>query len=311
MVAQFPNINPLSCSIIIPTYNRPDRLRACLQGLSQLAYPHDYFEVIVVDDGSVMPLDQIVEPFQSVLRLSLLRQENAGPATARNTGAAMAKGQFLIFTDDDCVPTPNWLMALMNRFHTLPQNLIGGHVLNALPDNIYSTASQILIDYLYKYYNTNNEGMHFFASNNFALPTQIFEKLGGFDTTFPLAAGEDRELCDRWLHAGYNMTYAPEAQTYHAHTLTLRSFWKQHFNYGRGAFYFHRLRAQRHQDRIRVEPLSFYVRLLTYPFTQTFPLLTTAVLSLLLLISQVANTIGFFWQRHRSMPTIDSNVTTI
>jgi len=119
--------------------------------------------------------------------------------------------------------------------------------------------------------------------------------MGGFDTTYTRTAAEDRELCDRWLHHGYRMTYAPEALVYHAHLLTFRTFWRQHFNYGRGAFRFHAVRARRSQGRIRVEPLPFYLNLLRYPFSQAqgWPAL---LLVALLVVSQVANATGFFWE---------------
>ena len=83
-----------------------------------------------------------------------------------------------------------------------------------------------------------------FRANNLALPEDRFRAIGGFDTIFPLAASEDREFCDRWLHHGFQMTYAPEAVVYHARALTFRSFWRQHFKYGRGAFHFHQVRAR-------------------------------------------------------------------
>jgi GT2 family glycosyltransferase len=285
-------------SIIIPTYNRPERLSNCLTAIAQLDYPSEQFEVVVVDDGSKMLLNSVVEPFQSTLKLTLLRQENAGPASARNAGVAIAQGHWLVFTDDDCAPVPNWLKALEQQFQQTPDALVGGHTLNALPENLYSTTSQLLIDYLYEYYNQQATA-NFFASNNFALPSALFHKIGGFDTTFPLAAGEDREFCDRWLHAGYTMAYAPNAQIYHAHHLTLPKFWKQHFNYGRGAFYFHQLRAQRNQQQMKVEPFSFYIKLLTYPIHHSQPI--SAVGSMILLfISQVANVTGFFWQQKRA-----------
>lgn len=283
-------------SIVIPTYSRPERLATCLQSIAVLDYPRDRFEVIVVDDGSKSPLDSVVAPFQNQLNLTLLRQLNSGPATARNTGAAHARGKYLVFTDDDCMPTPSWLQVLERRFATIPNCLIGGRTFNALPDNLYSTASQLLLDYLYSYYNADPEQARFFASNNFALPADYFRQIGSFDTSFPLAAGEDRELCDRLVHNGYSMVYVPDANIDHAHKLTLRSFWRQHFNYGRGAFHFHQVRARRNQEPIKVEPSSFYANLLSYPFSQksTQPAL---LLSALFFLSQVANVAGFFWER--------------
>jgi GT2 family glycosyltransferase len=284
-------------SIIIPTYARPERLKTCLEAIAQLDYQCDRFEVIIVDDGSPMPLEPVVTPFHNqIITLTLIKQLNAGPATARNHGAAKSQGKFLVFTDDDCTPTSNWLTVLEQRFTAAPECLIGGKTLNALPNNLYSTASQTLIDYLYAYYNSTAQQAQFFASNNFALSAELFRTLGGFDTTFPLAAGEDREFCDRWLDQGYQMVYAPEVQIYHAHKLSLRSFWRQHFNYGRGAFCFHQIRSQRHVERIKVEPLSFYFNLLTYPLLVRSP--QPIFLSLLLLLSQIANISGFFWERY-------------
>lgn len=286
----------LFCSIIIPTYNRPERLAICLESISDVDYWRDRFEIIVVDDGSQTPIEPVVAPFRDQLNLTLITQVNAGPATARNTGAARAKGNFLVFTDDDCTLATDYLKNLEVHFSKTPDYLIGGRTLNALENNLYSTASQVLIDYLYKYYNSGSRELNFFASNNFAMPAKRFHALGGFDTTFPLAAGEDREFCDRWLQNGYKMTYAPNVQIYHAHKLTLAKFWRQHFNYGRGAFCFHKARSRRKSEPVKVEPLSFYFNLLIYPLTQTSEqsgLLVTA----LFLVSQVANVVGFFWER--------------
>lgn len=287
-------------SIIIPTYARPDRLAICLKSLALLDYSHAGFEVIVVDDGSEMPIEPVVVPFCDQLDLTLITQLNAGPASARNTGAARAKGKFLVFTDDDCAPAPDWLRTLTTRFEKAPDCLIGGRTLNALPSNLYSTASQVLIDYLYMYYNIRSSRSSFFASNNLALPADRFHALGGFDTTFPLAAGEDREFCDRWLHHGYEMIYAPEAWVYHAHKLTLPKFWRQHFNYGRGAFYFHLARSRRNTGRTKVEPLSFYLNLLTYPLSQASHQ-QAMLLAALFVVSQMANVAGFFWEQVRKL----------
>lgn len=282
-------------SIVIPTYNRPERLASCLRSLTRLNYPRDGFEVIVVDDGSAQPMAPTVEPFESVLNLTLLRQVNGGPAQARNAGAARAQGQYLVFTDDDCQPHANWLSALATQLEQQPLALVGGHTLNALPHNVFSTASQLLIDYLYDYYNSRRQPS-FFASNNFAMAAEQFRQLGGFDTAFPLAAGEDREFCDRWLQQGLPMAYAPEARVDHSHHLSLRRFWRQHFNYGRGAYCFHQVRARRAAAQVQVEPLEFYWRLLTYPLVRQ-PQLQGLLLSGLLLVSQVANVAGFFWER--------------
>ena len=167
---------------------------------------------------------------------------------------------------------------------------------NALPHNLYSTASQLLISYLFSYYNAVPHAARFFPSSNLAFPTKRFRAIGGFDVTYPRAAAEDRELCDRWLHHGYRMIYAAEAVVYHAHDLTFRAFLHQHFHYGQGAFCFHQVRARRGRHRVKVEPLSFYLNMLRYPFVSAQGV-KAPFLMLLLVVAQVANAAGFFWER--------------
>jgi GT2 family glycosyltransferase len=278
-------------SVIIPTYNRPDRVKECLASLLQLDYRRDRMEIIIVDDGSKTRLDEIISPYQNQINITLIRQENSGPAQARNLGAFTAKGEFLAFTDDDCTPTSDWLTQLELQFNKQPDCLIGGAIINALTDNIYTTASQEIINYLYSYYNANPEDARFFTSNNFALAKELFIKIGGFDTSFPLAAGEDREFCDRWLHLGYKMIYATDVKVEHAHELNLKKFWKQQFNYGLGAFYFQRITTKRRGKRF--QKFSFYLNLLKYPFSQSLNHSAWLIASLFLL-SQVAIAAGLF-----------------
>ena len=282
-------------SIVIPTYNRPEQLVFCLQACARLDYPCDRFEVIVVDDGGVTPLDEIVTRFHGMLTLRLLRQENTGPAAARNRGASEARGEFLAFTDDDCAPAPNWLRALSTQIVASPDCAVGGQTRNALTHNLYSTASQLLISYLLSYYNAVPHAARFFPSSNLAFPTKQFRAVKGFDVTYLRAAAEDRELCDRWLNHGYRMIYAAEAVVYHAHALTFRTFLRQHFHYGRGAFCFNQVRARRGQHRVKVEPPAFYFNMLRYPFVSAQGV-KAPLLTLLFVVTQVANAVGFLWE---------------
>jgi glycosyltransferase involved in cell wall biosynthesis len=282
-----------SFSIIIPTYNRPKELKRCLDAISKMNYPRNQFEVIIVDDGSECELNHLIARHQKQIDLKFHRQENAGPAKARNAGATNARGKYLAFTDDDCAPDENWLQCFEARFDQTPNSVIGGKTINALPKNIYAEASQLFMDYLYEYYNKDIDNARFLASNNFAMPSVLFDTLGGFNTSFPLAAGEDRDFCKRCLYSGLPMRYAPEAHIYHAHRLTFLRFWRQHFNYGRGAFHFHQLCAnQKHKSR---EPFLFYLDLLRYPFSRSWKR-KSLHFSLLMIITQFANTAGYAWE---------------
>jgi glycosyltransferase involved in cell wall biosynthesis len=285
-----------SFSIVVPTYDRPRELARCLASLVRLDYPRDRFEVIVVDDGNPTPPGAAVDPFRADLDVTVLGQSHAGPAAARNRGAAQARGRFLAFTDDDCTPAPDWLRTLAARFAKAPDVAIGGRTRNAVPANPYSAASQLLVAYLYDYYNADPDRARFVASNNLAVPTDRFRAVGGFDPSPPRAAGEDREFCDRWLCHGSRLVYAPEVLVDHAHVLTFRTFCRQHFSYGRGAFYFRRLRGRRSAAGIELEPPSFYLDLPKYPFSRARPLQAPR-LAALLLVSQAANAAGFAWER--------------
>jgi glycosyltransferase involved in cell wall biosynthesis len=283
-------------SVIIPTYGRPERLRYCLAALSAIDYPRDRFEVIVIDDGSRIPPSTVVAEFAKHVNVKLIQQRHAGPARARNLGAKSSCAEFLAFTDDDCAPTPTWLTTIEACLRATPNQLIAGRVINALPRNPYSSASQILIDYLVGYFNANFQSACFVTSNNIGIARRDFFEAGGFDNSFRNAAGEDREFGDRWKNLGRVVNFRPELVVEHAHELTLRRFWQQHFNYGRAAWSFHLSRLTRGSHVISLEPWTFYRDLVIYPFKQpqaTRPLFLAA----LLILSQIANAFGFVSMR--------------
>jgi len=231
-------------SVIVPTFSRPGRLANCLAALVAQDYPAGRFEVVVVDDGSDAPLDEVVAACSGPVSLALLRQANAGPGAARNRGAAAARGALLAFTDDDCLPDPGWLGALARAHQAAPQDLLGGRVVNHDARNPCAETSQLILDGVYRYYARNPGPGQFFASNNMGVPAAGFCALGGFDADFRVAS-EDRDLCDRWVAAGRNLRYAPDAVVRHAPLLDLGRFARQHYNYGRGAFHYHRARRRR------------------------------------------------------------------
>jgi GT2 family glycosyltransferase len=279
-------------SVIIPTYQRPASLERCLEALARSSTAREDYEVIVVDDGNSATLEETVAPFQERMAVRLLRQANAGPAAARNTGAAQARGEFLAFTDDDCMPAVGWLDALAGPLRSAPHCMVGGCVRNPLSANPYSSASQAILDLVYAHYNANPSRARFFASNNMALPADTFRSLGGFTPSF--RTSEDRDLCDRWLGAGHPLICAPDAVVDHARPLTLRTFWRQHLGYGRGAFRFYRAHTQRLAAGSTLEP-GFYVALLRKlpGMLGGLPIGGAATLAGLLGLWQVANLAGF------------------
>ncbi len=297
-------------SVVIPTYNRPAPLRACLDSLTRLRAPAGSFEVVVVDDGSAEPIAPVIEALADQLPVRLIRQANTGPAGARNAGVEAAAGRYIAFTDDDCVPDPDWLCVLADQLDRQTGALVGGRIVNALPRNFCATASQHLISYLYDYFNDGPSAC-FLTSNNMAVYRQAFLDAGGFDTNLRRAAAEDRELSDRWVYQDRPCLYAPDAIIHHAHHMTLRQYWRQHFTYGRGAWYYHNVRAMRIAEGVRKEPLRFYFDLIAYPFSRE-PLRRALPLSALMFLSQAANALGYFYERwfgHREFNTSEAHAS--
>lgn len=287
------NSSPL-VSIIIPTYNRPETLRRCLLSLVSLDADRSQFEVIVVDDGSENSCESIVKKESSDLHWIFIRQENQGPAAARNLGASYAKGRYLAFLDDDCSLSTDWF-AMLPKFLD-EHSMIGGQTINMLTKNIFSTASQELIEYLYSYFSQNSHEAQFITSNNMIVPTSLFMSIGGFSVEFTKAAAEDRDFCDRWLLAGQSIRYASEIVVEHRHDLTFRQFLRQHFGYGFGARIYHMMRGARRATSIQPEPLRFYKDLVFFPLRKRRNG-QALFLCFLLVLSQMCNTAGFFWAK--------------
>src|SRR6202022_3458807 len=274
-------------SVIVPSCNRSEQLRACLRSLAAMDYPRDRFEVIVVDDGSREPVDGLATEFEDVLLLSILRKKHEGPAAAGNNGAAHAKEKFLAFTATNCTGSPP----------ESPEKLGGGKKNNALDSSIYSAPSPTILDAVYEHYNPAHGRAHFFASSNFAMEAEKFRALGGFKQDWPLAGGEDRAFCYRWIHRGWKLNYAPKAVIIHHHALDLRSFCGLYFRYGRGAYYYHQQvrRGAAGPGAFRPDPM-FYWRCFRRPWIDQKPARAFRITGLLL-AWQFANAAGYFSQR--------------
>ena len=277
------------CSIVIPTRDRPEHLRSCLESLARLEYPRDRFEVIVVDDGSRTAPDPSKLPDGPDLKV--VSQANAGPAAARNTGAEHAAGELLVFTDDDCRPRPQWLARLAARAAENGTRAVGGRVVNGLHENPYADAAQVVIDVGHGWNRANRDYAQFFSSNNLAVPVAAFRAVGGFDPSF--RTSEDRDFCARWLAAGYGLTFEPDAVVDHYHDMGLAEFARVHFGYGRGAFRYHRKRGG-----VSIAP-GYYAAVAAAPLRRG-PSRRSVALAALLAVWHAANTAGYAYEWARS-----------
>jgi len=286
--------NDILISVIIPTYGRPKQLTRCLESLVKQSLKEPW-EIIVVDDGSDLDLTSIIDCINTSIPIRLYKQINSGPAKARNKGAELARGKYLVFTDDDCKPIPNWLE---NHFLNLNEGVMtGGQTINGIEKNIYCATSQVLLDFLYLF--LKDTKLYFFTSNNLALSKTDFIEVGGFDESFTTSAGEDRAFCAKWLSSDKKMKYIGSAELNHYHDLNFKKLYRLHFKYGTAAVL---LNAKMELMGIKNELpfMTFCLKLLSYAFKRKeYALWERVRLFFFLLVTQVANLHGRLCQKFK------------
>ncbi|MCU1293307.1 MAG: glycosyl transferase [Bryobacterales bacterium] len=285
------SIEARSASIIIPTFNGSARIRNCLDSLVRQTAGRNV-EILVVDDGSTDSTADVVRGYSSA---RLISQANAGPASARNRGALEAQGEILLFTDDDCVPMPDWLEAMLGPFKD--PEMVGAK-------GVYRTHQRSLaarfvqIEYEDKYrLMAGLSSIDFIDTYSAAFRRDRFLEMTGYDTSFPVACAEDIELSYRMSARGWKMKFVPSAIVYHIHPDTLSRYLKKKYK-----FAFWRMLAVRKNPSKGVKdshtPQIMKVQLLLAPallLAMTFDLAArpTLPVSALVLVSFLLTTLPF------------------
>lgn len=284
-------------TVVVPSYNRLDQLRVCVSKLLEQDFLGGQFEIIIVDDGSSRPIRKSELKELDDARIQVLRKENGGPGSARNFALSRVTSPFVAFTDDDCLPPPNWLRTLWECLQHNPGALVGGISVNVLSEDRFATASQLVLNAAYEFHNPASEPASFLASNNFACETVVIRRLGGFNEQFRFSA-EDRDFCARLKLSGHEIVYVADAAIAHSHHLTLVAFWRQHFSYGRGAYRYHRCRIAEGNDQ-RGQSYRFHLSLpaLLWKQLRSRSLGERCKLVSILVISFAANTCGYFSEK--------------
>lgn len=280
-----------SLSIIIPTCDRPAMLASALAALAAMDAADLSWQVIVVDDGSTPPVTVDDELAAQLPQINIIRETGRGPAAARNAGAGQARGDVLVFIDDDCAASRHMLCALAALHKEQPDALIGGCMQNAATTSFWASVTQALMDAAYDIQERKDRKPRRFSTSILAVPRRLFLDMGGFDESFPRPGGEDYEFCERWQNDGRPALYADQVIVKHNHPLTMCQFARQHMNYGRGLLHCHGHARQREQRRSLGSTISDVAAMVTHPFASR-PSFRGAAIAMGIVFSQLFTAMG-------------------
>ena len=218
-------------SVIIPVYNRPDEVDELLQSLVSQSLKD--FEVIVVEDGSSVPCEDVVNKYRDKLDVHYYSKPNSGPGQTRNYGAERSKGGFLLILDSDCILPEGYLQAIEDELHREEADAFGG------PDRAHDSFTRVqkAINYaMTSFFTTGGirggkKKMDKFypRSFNMGVRAEAYRALGGFSN---MRFGEDIDFSIRIFKAGYRCRLFPEAWVWHKRRTDLKKFFKQVHNSG-------------------------------------------------------------------------------
>lgn len=222
----------LQFSFIIPVYNRPDETQELLQSFLKLK-TETKFEIVIVEDGSILPSKAVVDAFKTTLDISYFFKENSGPGDSRNFGMQQAKGNYFIILDSDCILPENYLFEVEKSLNKKYVDCFGG------PDAAHKSFSDLqkAIDFSMTSVittggirgNTKNLASFQPRSFNMGISKEAFVASGGFG---PIHPGEDPDLSIRLWSLGYKTTLIPNAFVYHKRRVSWRKFYQQVHKFG-------------------------------------------------------------------------------
>ena len=216
----------MKVSVIIPAYNASATIAATLEALAAQDCSEP-FEVIVVDDGSTDDTPAIVQNFSKV---RYVRQDNAGPASARNHGARLANGAFLCFTDSDCIPRHDWISLLLRGFNAPDVAVVCGSYGIANPENML--AAGVHAEIMFRHTHLIGDYPKVFGSYNFCVRKKAFELVGGFEERYRQASGEDNDLSYKIIESGFRIYFARQALVDHHHPVNEGKYLREQFRHG-------------------------------------------------------------------------------
>jgi glycosyltransferase involved in cell wall biosynthesis len=216
-------------SVVIPVYNGRDTIGGTVEHLlAQSLAPH---EIIIVDDGSTDGTSEVLESLGD--RVKVLRKPNGGPASARNHGIRAATGEFIAFTDGDCLPDKEWLSNIMKGFDGPQVGGVGGVVRRADEGLIPEYTDLIR---LYDPARDAAGRITYLTTGNSCFRRAAVMDAGLFDERFRKPGGEEPDLCRKVISLGYELNAVEDAIVLHHHMSSVRSLLKAFTNYGEGHY---------------------------------------------------------------------------
>lgn len=201
-------------SVVVPVYQHWSLVPKLLDCLERQVFPQERFETILVDNGS----SDLTLPEKMSLQTRVLRCDRPGSYAARNHGVSHASGAWLVFTDADCLPSPEWLQALDDAAKRMSDNdilLAGAVEMVAASDR---PGSYEIFDIVKGIPQSRYVSRGYAATANLAVPRTIFDKLNGFDDK--RFSGGDADFCRRAGNQGHAIAYVPEARVDHPARVT-------------------------------------------------------------------------------------------
>lgn len=229
-------------SVVIPTYNRRDRLHRVLRSLAEQDIDES-FEVLVVSDGSTDGTDEYLQSHEVPLQVVTCLQENEGPAGARNTGIGRARGDLIVFVDDDVVAEPGLVRSHRDAHRNLGDRaVVIGPMLNPVghPMSPWIEWEQTMLSKQYadmsvgRYKATARQ----FYTGNASVRREHLLAVGGFNTEFRRA--EDVELAFRLDDHDLTFHFEPRAQGRHYAERSYIAWKSTAYEYGRNEMVFAR-----------------------------------------------------------------------
>jgi glycosyltransferase involved in cell wall biosynthesis len=212
-------------SVVICAYNAESTMEACLQSLLQLRYPN--LEVIVVDDGSTDATAEIARRFP----FRVIHQENKGLSSARNVGIAASTGEYVAFTDSDCVVDPDWLTYLIGAMVRHGWVAAGGPNLPP-PEDSRVPACVAMAPGGPTHVLVNDDVAEHIPGCNMAFRRETLQQMDCFDPIFT-SAGDDVDLCWRLQNRGLQIGFSPAAMVWHFRRNTVGAYLRQQRGYGK------------------------------------------------------------------------------